>query len=83
MYSMADLAKSHSVNLAARINLTWTKTVSHYLYCIENYIIYSYDFKSIYNVVLVFNILFFFNLFIFLCFEKQRDESEVGAKESF
>ncbi|XP_061949473.1 uncharacterized protein LOC133672917 isoform X2 [Populus nigra] len=32
MDSMADLAKSHSVNLASRINLTWTKT-GHSLGC--------------------------------------------------
>ena len=30
MHSMADLAKSHFVNLATRINLTWNETVSHY-----------------------------------------------------
>ncbi|KAG5241495.1 apoptosis inhibitor [Salix suchowensis] len=32
MHSMADLAKSHFVNLATRINLTWTKA-GHTLAC--------------------------------------------------
>lgn len=79
MYSMADLAKSHSVNLATRINLTWTK-IGHSLGC---YPAISLLARLVaYVSILAFILIFVLIIVRYMTYSEEGNEVEIRATET-